>query len=128
MDLKRFVFIGAEAQSAIGPSAAPKATATNMTWRYGRCPSNRRLVAKAPHGHWKTTIFFAGLRKSGITAPLVLDGPMTGAAFRAYAEPFLAPTLKPGDVIVMDNLSAHKDAGVRKVIERVCSSVLYMPS
>lgn len=103
------------------------ATATNMTRRYGRCPSNQRLVAKAPYGHWKTTTFVAGLRKSGITAPLVLDGPMTGAAFRAYAEQFLAPTLKPGDVVVMDNLSAHKVAGVRQAIERVGASVLYLP-
>ncbi|MEZ5931370.1 MAG: transposase [Alphaproteobacteria bacterium] len=65
--------------------------------------------------------------KSGITAPLVLDGPMTGAAFRAYAEQFLAPTLKPGDVVVMDNLSAHKVDGVRQVIENVGASVLYLP-
>jgi hypothetical protein len=96
MDPERFVFID------------ETATTTNMTRRYGRCPSNQRLVAKAPHGHWKTTTFVAGLRKSGITAPLVLDGPMTGSIFRAYAEQFLAPTLEPGDVVVMDNLSAHK--------------------
>ncbi len=96
MDPERFVFID------------ETATTTNMTRRYGLCPSHQRLVAKAPYGHWKTTTFVAGLRKSGITAPLVLDGPMTGAAFRAYVEQFLAPTLKPGDVVVMDNLSAHQ--------------------
>lgn len=115
MDPQRFVFID------------ETATATNMTRRYGRCPSNRRLVAKAPYGHWKTTTFVAGLRKSGITAPLVRDGPMTGAAFRAYAEQFLAPALKPGDVIVMDNLSAHKAASIRQAIESVGASVLYLP-
>lgn len=115
MDLERFVFID------------ETATATNMTRRYGRCPSHRRLVAKVPHGHWRTTTFVAGLRKSGITAPLVLDGPMTGAAFRAYAEQFLAPLLRPGDVVVMDNLSAHKVAGVRQAIESVGASVLYLP-
>ena len=115
MDPERFVFID------------ETATATNMTRRYGRCPSHQRLVAKAPYGHWKTTTFVAGLRKSGITAPLVLDGPMTGAAFRAYAGQFLAPTPKPGDVVVMDNLSAHKVAGVRQIIERVGASVLYLP-
>ncbi len=115
MDPERFVFID------------ETATATNMTRRYGRCPSNQRLVAKAPHGHWKTTTFVAGLRQSGITAPLVLDGPMTGAAFRAYAEQFLAPTLKPGDVVVMDNLSAHKVDGIRQTIESTGASVLYLP-
>lgn len=111
----------------MGPSAAPNATTTNMTRRYGRCPSHQRLVAKAPHGHWRTTTFVAGLRKSGIIAPLVLDGPMTGAAFRAYAEKFLAPSLEPGDVVVLDNLSAHKVAGIRQAIERVGASVLYLP-
>ena len=98
-----------------------------MTRRCGRCPSNQRLVAKAPYGHWKTTRFVAGLRKSGITAPLVLDGPITGDAFRAYAEQFLAQVLKPGDVVVLDNLSAHKVAGVRQAIERGGASVLYLP-
>jgi transposase len=115
MDPERFVFID------------ETATTTNMTRRYGRCPSNQRLVAKAPHGHWKTTTFVAGLRKSGITAPLVLDGPMTGSIFRAYAEQFLAPTLEPGDVVVMDNLSAHKVEGVRQAIENAGASILYLP-
>ena len=115
MDAERFVFID------------ETATTTNLTRRYGRCPSHLRLIAKAPYGHWKTTTLVAGLRKSGITAPLVLDGLMTGAAFRAYAEQFLAQVLKPGDVVVMDNLSAHKVAGVRQAIERVGASVLYLP-
>jgi len=89
--------------------------------------SQQTLVAKTPHGHWKTTTFVAGLRQSGITAPLVLDGPMTGAVFHAYAKQFLAPTLKPGDVVVMDNLSAHKVDGVRQAIERAGASLLYLP-
>ena len=71
-------------------------TATNMARRYGRSPSGRRLVAAVPHGHWRTTTFVAGLRQTGIVAPLVLDGPMTGAVFRAYVEQFLAPPLEPG--------------------------------
>lgn len=115
MDAERLVFID------------ETATATNMTRRYGGCPSNQRLVAKAPHGDWRTTTLVAGLRQSGITAPLVLDGPMTGAAFRAYAEQFLAPALKPGDVVVMDNLSAHKVDGVRQAIESAGAPVLYLP-
>ncbi|MEZ5934703.1 MAG: transposase [Alphaproteobacteria bacterium] len=90
-------------------------------------PSNQRLAAKAHHGHWRTTTFVAALKRSGIITPSVLDGPMTGAAFRAYAEPFLAPALKRGDVVVMDNLSAHKVDGVRQAIERASASVLSLP-
>jgi transposase len=80
-----------------------------------------------PHGHWHTTTLVAGLRESGITAPLVLDGPMTGAAFLAYVEQFLAPTLTPGDVLVLDNLAAHKVAGVAEAIAAVGASILYLP-
>ena len=71
----------------------------------------------SPHGHWKTTTFTAGLRLDGLTAPMVLDGPMTGSAFRAYVERVLVPTLKPGDVVIMDNLPAHKVSGVKEAIE-----------
>ena len=89
---------------------------TNMARRYGWSPKGERLVDAAPHGHWKTTTFLAGLRSTGIIAPLVLDGPMTGQAFLAYVEQFLAPVLSPGDVVVMDNLAAHKVAGVREAM------------
>ena len=102
-------------------------TATNMTRRYGRSLSDRRLVAAVPHGHWRTTTFIAGLRRTGIVAPLVLDGPMTGTAFCAYVEQFLAPALAPGDVVVLDNLAAHKAAGVRKAITATGASILYLP-
>lgn len=101
--------------------------ATNMIRRYGWGPRGERLVDAAPHGHWKTTTFLAGLRSTGIVAPLVLDGPMTGEAFRAYVEQFLAPTLLPGDVVVMDNLAAHKVAGVREAIAAAGASLLYLP-
>lgn len=74
------------------------ATATNMIRRYGWGPEGERLVDAAPHGHWRTTAFAAGLRSTGIIAPLVLDGPMTGETFRAYVEQFLAPALAEGDV------------------------------
>jgi hypothetical protein len=88
MDPARFVFLD------------ETATTTTMTRRYGRGPSDQRLVAAVPHGHWRTTTFIAGLRQTGIVAPLVLDGPMTGLAFRAYVEQVLAPALEPGDVVV----------------------------
>lgn len=102
-------------------------TATNMARRYGRCRRGERLNAKLPHGHWKTTTFVAGLRVGGIAAPCVIDGPMNGLIFRAYVEQFLAPTLKPGDIVVMDNLAAHKVEGVREAIEAAGATLRYLP-
>jgi transposase len=100
---------------------------TKMTRLYGRSQRGERLVGAVPHGHWHTTTFIAGLRQSGIIAPLVLDGPMTGAAFRAYIEQALAPALQPGDVVVLDNLAAHKMAGVEEAIAAAGASLLYLP-
>jgi transposase len=102
--------------------------ATNMARRYGWGLRSERLADATPHGHWRTTTFVAGLRSTGIIAPLVLDGPMTGEAFRAYVEQFLAPALSKGDVVVADNLAAHKVAGVREAIRAVGASILYLPS
>ena len=91
-------------------------------------PKGERLVDAAPQGHWKTTTFVAGLRASGIIAPFVLDGPMTGDAFGLYVEQALAPELEPGDAVVMDNVSIHKVAGVPEAIRAAGASVLYLPS
>jgi transposase len=102
-------------------------TATNLARRYGRSPSGGRLVGAVPPGHWRTTTLVAGLRQSGIVAPLVLDGPMTGVAFRAYVEQFLAPALEPGDVVVLDNLAAHKVDGIRQAIAAAGASILCLP-
>src|SRR5215217_2227432 len=99
-----------------------------MTRLYGWGPRGDRLVDAAPAGHWKTTTVVAGLRASGIIAPFVLRGPMTGTAFCAYVEQVLAPELEPGDAVVMDNLSTHKVAGVKEAIQAVGASVLYLPS
>ncbi len=98
-----------------------------MARRYGRAPKGERCRASIPHGHWKTTTFVAGLRLSGMTVPCVLDGPMTGAAFLAYVEQMLAPTLNAGDIVIMDNLPAHKTGGVRAAIEAVGVTLLYLP-
>ena len=98
-----------------------------MTRRYGRCQRGDRLNAKVPHGHWKTTTFVAGLRVGGITAPCVIDAPMNGLIFRAYIEQFLAPSLKLGDIVVMDNLAAHKVEGVREAIEAAGATLKYLP-
>jgi transposase len=100
---------------------------TNMTRGYGRAPRGARAVAAVPHGHWKTTTFLAGLRRDGLSAPLVLDGPIDGAAFRAYVEQFLAPTLSSGDIVVMDNLGSHKVAGIREAIEAKGANLVYLP-
>jgi transposase len=115
MDPERFVFLD------------ETGAATNMVRRYGWGPRRERLVDAAPHGHWRTTTFMAGLRSTGLVAPLVLDGPMTGEAFLAYVVQFLAPTLSKGDVVVLDNLAAHKVAGVREVIKARGASLLYLP-
>jgi len=80
-----------------------------------------------PHSHWKTTTFVAALRLEGLTAPTVVDGAMTGDVFVAYVQQQLVPTLKPGDVVVMDNLSSHKRAAVRQAIEGAGAQLLYLP-
>jgi transposase len=102
-------------------------TSTNMARLRGRSARGERLVGKIPHGHWKTTTFVAGLRSSELTAPCVIDGPMNGNAFIAYVEQVLAPSLKPGDIVVLDNLSAHKVPGVREAIEAAGGTLLYLP-
>jgi transposase len=98
-----------------------------MARTHGRAPRGERLRAPVPHGHWKTTTFVAGLRTTGMTAPMVLDGPINGAAFQAYVDQVLVPELRPGDVVVMDNLGSHKGAGVRPAIEAAGASLLYLP-
>jgi transposase len=85
------------------------------------------LVASVPHGHWKTSTFVAGLRTTGFTAPLVIDGAMNGSIFLAYVEQMLAPTLSADDFVIMDNLSSHKVAGVREAIEARGAKLIYLP-
>ena len=101
--------------------------ATDMARRYGRCPRGERLVSPVPWGHWKTTTFVAGLRLGEIAAPCVLDGPMDGDSFRAYVEQFVVPILRPGDIVVMDNLASHKVAGIRAAIEAAGAELRYLP-
>ena len=100
---------------------------TNMTRPRGRAPKGERLVCHVPHGHWKTTTFLAALRTSGLTAPLVIDGAINGQLFLNYVRQQLVPTLKAGDIVVMDNLRSHKVAGVREAIVAVGARVLYLP-
>jgi transposase len=100
---------------------------TKMARLRGRALRGERCRASIPHGHWKTTTFTAALRLDGLAAPMILDGPMHGTAFRAYVEQVLVPELRPGDVVVMDNLPAHKVAGVREAIEAAGARLLYLP-
>ncbi len=93
----------------------------------GRAKRGERCRAAIPHGHWKTTTFTAGLRLNGLAAPMVLDGPMDGEVFLAYIEQFLVPELAKGDIVIMDNLPAHKVSGVRQAIESVGARLLYLP-
>src|SRR5271169_6908553 len=98
-----------------------------MTRRHGRCRRGARLVAKVPHGRWRTLTFLAALRHHRITAPGVIDGPINGASFRAYVEHFLVPTLSPGDVVVIDNLGSHQAKAVRRSIRAAGAKLCFLP-
>ena len=100
---------------------------TNMAPLRGWGPRGRKLIAKAPHGHWRTLTFLAALRHDRIEAPCVIDGPINGEAFRAYVEQLLVPTLRPGDLVVMDNLGSHKGKAVRKAIRAAGAKLFFLP-
>ncbi len=100
---------------------------TNMARARGRCRRGTRLIGRVPHGHWKTTTFVAGLRVDGITAPFVIDRPMNGIIFRTYVERILAPTLQPGDIVILDNLGSHKGNDARRLIEARGARLLFLP-
>ena len=115
LDPRRLVFIDETGAS------------TKMARLRGRSKRGQRCRAAVPHGHWKTTTFTAGLRLDGLTAPMLLDGPMNGVAFLAYVEQVLVPTLVPGDQVIMDNLPAHKVSGVKQAIEAAGATRLLLP-
>lgn len=101
--------------------------ATDMVLRYGWAARGQRLIGKAPHGHWKTTTFVAGLRQDRIVAPMVIDCPMNSTIFEIYSERFLAPALDPGDIVILDNLSSHKGQSARDCIEAAGAEMLFLP-
>ena len=115
IDIHRLVFIDETGAS------------TKMARLYGRSPYGERCVGALPHGHWKTTTFVGALRATGMSAPMVLDGPMDGLAFEAYVTQVLVPTLRPGDIVVMDNLAAHKRTEIAIAIEATGARLLYLP-
>jgi len=98
-----------------------------MARRHGRAPKGERLRVGIPHGHWKTTTFVAGLRLNGLAAPFVIDQPINRHIFETYIERVLVPDLRPGDVVIMDNLSSHKGPAVRMMIEAAGAQLLYLP-
>lgn len=98
-----------------------------MARRHGRCRRGERLRVGVPHGHWKTTTFVAGLTTRGMVAPWVLDGPINRDAFETFVDRVLVPTLTPGDVVIMDNLSSHKGPRVREMIEAAGAELRYLP-
>ena len=100
---------------------------TCMTPTRGRAPKGQRCLGRAPQGHWHTTKFVCALRQHGLAAPCVLDGPLNGPAFVAWTEQMLAPELRPGDIVIMDNLSSHKVQGVRQAIEAAGAQLRYLP-
>ena len=99
---------------------------TNMTRRHGRCRRGARLVAKVPHGRWRTQTFLAALRHDRITAPCVIDGPINGISFRAYIEQFLVPTLSAGDIVITHNLGSHKGQAIRQLIRRAGAKLYFL--
>jgi transposase len=118
-------------QSSLDPSKLvfidETGTSTNMARLRGRGKRGRRVIGRVPWGHWKTMTFVAGLRQDGITAPFVIDCAMNGAIFVEYVRQCLAPTLKPGDIVVMDNLPAHKIGQIREIIEAAGAELRYLP-
>ena len=100
---------------------------TNMTRTHGRAPRGQRLVAKAPHGRWRTLTFLAALRRDRIEAPCVIDGPINGESFLAYVEQLLVPALEPGDIVIMDNLGSHKGKAVRRAIRAAGAKLFFLP-
>ena len=102
-------------------------TKTNMALLRGWAPCGERLIAKVPHGHWNTTTFLAALRHDRIEAPWLLEGPIDGESFRIYVEKVLLPTLRPGDIVIMDNLGSHKSKAVRELIRSVGAKLFFLP-
>ena len=101
---------------------------TNMTRTHGRCAKGKRLIARVPHGRWRTLTFLAALRHDRIDAPCVIDGPINGKCFLAYVEQILLPTLSPGDIVIMDNLGSHKGQAVRRALREVGAKLLFLPA
>ena len=99
----------------------------NMARLRGRCQRGQRLIGKVPLGRWQTTTFLAALRLDGMTAPMVLDGPIDGEWFLAYVEQILCPTLRAGDIVILDNLGSHKSDKIRLAIEACGASLIYLP-
>ena len=102
-------------------------TKTNMAPLRGWGPRGNRVIAKVPHGHWQTTTFLAALRHDRIDAPWLLEGPINGESFHLYVEKILVPTLRPGDIVIMDNLGSHKGKAIRRLIRAAGAKLIFLP-
>jgi transposase len=98
-----------------------------MTRTHGRAPKGKRLIAKVPHGRWRTLTVLAAVRRNEVTAPCVIDGPINGTSFLAYVQQVLVPALRPGDIVVMDNLGSHKGQAVRAAIKAAGARLFFLP-
>ena len=116
IDLKRLVFLD------------ETWTKTNMAPLRGWAARGQRLIGRAPFGHWNTMTFVAALRQDGIVAPWVIDGPINGSIFQTYVEQVLVPTLRPGDIVILDNLGSHKAPAIRKAIRAAGARLLFLPA
>jgi len=123
--------VGREPQPGLNPKHLifidETRASTSMAGRHDRAPRGRRCLSSVPHGHWLTTTFLAAIRRDAMAAPCVFDGPIDGGSFRARATQFLAPTLEPGDIVIMDNLSSHKVDGIQQTIETAGAALRYLP-
>lgn len=130
LDPESLVFIDeipAFAGTGSGPPPMLVPAKAGMARRYGWAPRGQRLRVSIAHGHWKTTTFIGGLTRGGMIAPCVLDRPVNRIAFETYVEKVLVPELRPGDIVVMDNLSSHKGPRVAEMIEAAGARLLYLP-
>jgi transposase/transposase-like protein len=129
--LKRVATTGSVAPGQIGGHKPKKIAGPHRDWLVGRCRERdsrvERLPAKVPHGHWRTMTFLAALRHDRVEAPWLLDGPINGETFRLYVDKVLVPTLRQGDIVVMDNLGSHKSKAVRRAIRAAGARLLFLP-
>ena len=102
-------------------------TKTNMAPLRGWSPRGQRLMAKVPHGRWTTMTFLAALRHDRVDAPWLIDGPINGESFRLYIDKVLIPTLRPGEIVIMDNLGSHKSSAVRHALRSVGAKLFFLP-
>ena len=128
LEADRLVFVDGEADRGRRPRKPPNGIKTDMAPLRGWAEKGKRLKGFAPHGRWRTMTFLAGLRTDGLSAPYVFDGPINGSCFQAWVEQLLVPTLRPGDIVILDNLGSHKGKAVRHAIRGAGARLWFLPA